>query len=106
MTRAGANAQGDSNPTIGILTTRFGNLYSSPVVAGVAAVMREQGVNVVCFAGGSPSPPGEPDGESAFYDLAAPVSVDGVVFLSGLFTQISGALHSKNLRIDMPSFRA
>jgi DNA-binding LacI/PurR family transcriptional regulator/nitrogen-specific signal transduction histidine kinase len=71
--------------------TWFGDTSSMRVVTAVADLVRERGVNVVCFSGGRPHPShGHASDAAALHDLVSAESVDGLVFISGALEQMLG----------------
>src|SRR5438270_7725026 len=80
-----------SVPTIGFLVHNLLGSYQISVLSGMADAAREQGVNLICVAGG------EIEARYRFYDkrnvlfeLVGPQNVDGLIIASGPLSNFVG----------------
>jgi DNA-binding LacI/PurR family transcriptional regulator/signal transduction histidine kinase len=78
-------------PTIGVLVNWFGDVYSTPIIAGILDVARERGTGVVCFAGGRPaSMQRYESAANVAFDLIGEECVDGLILIAGTLVQRFG----------------
>jgi DNA-binding LacI/PurR family transcriptional regulator/signal transduction histidine kinase len=73
--------------TIGLLTTQIGRVWGTEFINGIADAAEDFDVNLICFAGGTPSATiyaGQLQPSYGIYDLANTKNIDGLILSADL----------------------
>jgi diguanylate cyclase (GGDEF)-like protein/PAS domain S-box-containing protein len=87
----GVERQAKQNISIGFLAGSLFANYSSGIWKGIVSAVRDDGIGLFCFAGGSLNDPyGDFKERNTIYDLVKSSKIDGIIALSGVLANFIG----------------